>query len=128
MKKITPTRKWRKMQPIYRYFAGELDTLDFSEESCLEMFLWETYGEGDLSLGLFSEKKDKFNGYAVGKHWMDATVKMWNEDIASGILLRIELFNDPELKDWHWWLEKVCPIANNNWWKKEFLLLKNSKN
>jgi len=49
----------------------------------------------------------KWNGYIVGKHWMDVTVKMWNEDIKRGLLFKFELYQDPDLKDFHWWLDRV---------------------
>ena len=91
------------MQPIYRYFGGEEGILDYSEEAAYEMYRFETYGEGDLRIGLFA--KDRYNGYAVGKHWMDVTVKMWLEDIPH-LLLPEELYREfPE--DWHWWLNRV---------------------
>ena len=49
------------MQPIYRYFGGEQENLDYSEESVQQMFLWESYGIGDFKLSLFNQ--EKLNGY-----------------------------------------------------------------
>jgi hypothetical protein len=94
------------MQPIYRYFAGDHENLDFSEQSALEAYLWETRGEGNFKVGLFEGKP---NGYVVGKHWMDATVKMWLEDLNSipKLLHPYELLCDPELVEFRWWIEKV---------------------
>jgi hypothetical protein len=91
------------MLPIYRYFGGEHEKTDYSEESVLEMFLWESYGLGELKIGLFNQ--GKINGYAVGKHWMDVTVKMWREDIRKGSLVKEELYD--EFPNWHWWLDRV---------------------
>jgi len=100
-----PSTKWRRIQPIYQYFAGESEVLDFSDDAAVAMFLWESRGEGDLRLGLFQQTGDKYNGYAVGKHWMDVTVAMWNTDIRERILCRYELYE--EFPDWHWWLDRV---------------------
>ena len=91
------------MQPIYRFFGGESERLDYSEESVQEMFLWESHGIGELKICLFND--ERVNGYMVGKHWMDVTVKLWREDIRKGMLLRNELYD--EFPQWHWWLDKV---------------------
>lgn len=93
------------MQPIYRYFAGEEDYLDFSEESAIRAYLWETRGEGNFKSNLFNN--DVKNGYVIGKHWMDVTVGMWLQDIRSGWLKKSELYEEEELKPFHWWLDKV---------------------
>lgn len=76
------------MAEIYRRFATE-SGLDFSDEAAEEMYLFETTGKGDLQLGLFAGQQA--NGFAVGKRWMDVTVKMWKADIRGGILWRHEL-------------------------------------
>lgn len=93
------------MQPIYRYFCGEGEQFDFSEQSAIEQYLYETKGIGDLKINLFNGKK--LNGYSIGKHWMDVTVKMWKEDLKTGLLFKSELYNDPDFKEFHWWLDKV---------------------
>lgn len=71
--------------------------MDFFEESALEMFCCETYG---------GKPKD-INGYYWGKHWMDVTITMWNEDLQKNppILLLCELYEDERFPDW--WLDKV---------------------
>ena len=56
------------------------------------MYLYETRGEGDLSIGLFGKEKE--NGYAVGKKWMNVHIEMWKKDIQQGILFRFELEKD----------------------------------
>lgn len=91
------------MQPIYRYFGGDDEKLDYSEEAANEMYQFETNGKGNLRMGLFNG--DRYNGYAVGKHWMDATIKMWIQDIRDGVLFIEELYE--WFPDWHWWLDRV---------------------
>lgn len=93
------------MQPIYRYFAGEGDKLDFSEQAEIDAYLWETKGIGNFKVGLFST--EIINGYVLGKHWMDATVMMWIKDLKCGLLRPKDLYLDPELKDFHWWIDKI---------------------
>lgn len=97
------SKKWRKIRPIYRYFGGEHSCLDYSEKAALEMYLYETKGLGNLGINLFNKKQ--MNGYAVGKHWMDVTIKMWLEDLKNGLLCVVELYK--EYPNWHWWLDKV---------------------
>jgi hypothetical protein len=77
------------MSEIYRKFGGESPNLDYSEVSAREMYLFETRGEGDLTSGLFGKNKE--NGYAVGKKWMNVHIEMWKRDILSGLLFRFEL-------------------------------------
>jgi hypothetical protein len=82
---------------VYRYFSKHFEHIcDYSDESMMEMFLYETYGEG---------RPDNTNGYFLGKKWMDVTIAMWHEDIPKGLLTKFELYNDPDLPDW--WLDKV---------------------
>ena len=97
-----PSKKWNRMKPIYRYFAGESDTLDFSDTAAWEMFRFETTGVGNLKIGLFNT--EKLNGYAIGKHWMDVTLALWLQDLREGVLYIEELYN--EYPDWHWWLNR----------------------
>jgi hypothetical protein len=95
------TKKWRAMSEIYKRFCPLEDCYDFSETSALDAFSFESIGYPKLSL---TDKKDgKYNGYVVGKHWMDATIKMWNEDLESGILVYSELEKDFPI----WFLEKL---------------------
>ena len=94
------SKKWRRMQPIYRLFGGE--GLDYSEEAALEMYLFESRGIGNLRLGLFGSR----NGYANGKHWLNVTVAMWLEDIVNGLLFIDELY-DAYAPEYHWWLDSI---------------------
>lgn len=103
------SKKWRRMRPIYRYFAGDSLKLDFSESAELKMYNYESLGVGDLKLTLFSGHI--LNGYAVGKHWMDVQVQMWKDCLKEGTICLKEIYED--FPDWHWWLNKV--IGNNNY-------------
>ena len=47
----------------------------------------------------------KYNGYFVGKRWVDLTVSMWKEDIEKRLLFKSELYDDPTLPNW--FLNKV---------------------
>lgn len=102
--------RWRRMAEIYRSFSEGRPNLDFSEEAAAEMFVWESRGEGNLALGLFNPRQDgRYNGYAVGKHWMDATVAMWRQDLRDGLLLYSDLKQEfPE-----WFLARVL----RGWWR-----------
>jgi len=85
------------MYEVYKYFSRDWENcLDYSEESMLEIYISESYGD--------TECKDN-NGYYVGKKWCNVVIKMWKEDIESGILFKCELYNDPEIPDW--FIDKV---------------------
>ena len=105
-RKYKITKNWRRYSEIYKLFGGDDPTLDYSEESAYESFVYESYGIGNFKFGLFNNPDGKYNGYIVGKHWMDVTVKMWVEDIRNGpILLRKELESEYPI----WWLDRVLP-------------------
>lgn len=92
------------MAEIYRRFAtGWEPCCDFSDQALVEMFEWESFGRGNLKFGLFNNNGGKYNGFAVGKHWMDVTIAMWREDLRTGMLFKKELQADfPE-----WFLKKI---------------------
>ena len=87
-------------------FCEDEKHYDFSKKAELEAFFYETRGEGQFSLGVMCNDERK-NGYIVGKHWMDVTIRMWREDIKRGVLKKKELYQDPEFQEYHWWLDKV---------------------
>lgn len=98
------------MQPLYRLFAGDSELYDFSEESALEQYVYESKGECSRSGGpLSKDERGLFNGYSVGKHNLDLSLTEWNRDLNSRppLLYLCELYEDPELKDYRWWLKKV---------------------
>lgn len=104
---MKPSKKWAKMAEIYKLFSDHHENIDFSNQALQEMFEYETFGKGDLRLNIFANKNGKFNGYAVGKHWMDVTIAMWKEDIKEGLLFKFELKKEyPE-----WFLEKVGVLS-----------------
>lgn len=102
---VKPTKNWLRIQPIYKYFASDLDNVDFSDQAAIDAYLWESRGIGNFKFGLFSNHIA--NGYVVGKHWMDVTIQMWRQDLKDGLLSRIELYREPDFKNYHWWLDKV---------------------
>lgn len=86
------------MSEIYRKFCPNESCYSFDEYMAREMYSFESTGSPKLSL-----TSDKRNGFLVGKHWMDATIKMWREDIELGNLTADELLLDfPE-----WFLKKI---------------------
>lgn len=90
------------MRPLYRIFADEVcpnADLDFSDEAAWAMFAQETYGE--------KLEKPLSNGYYVGKAWMDVQIAEWKRDLATFLLFRWELYEDPIFSEYHWWLDKV---------------------
>ena len=38
---------------------------------------------------------------------MGVTIGMWKEDLPTGLILRRELYEDPNYS--HWWLDQVLP-------------------
>ena len=101
------------MAEVYKLFTGGkcTDDYDYSEDAALEMYRFESQGIGDLKQGLFSDASRKFNGYAVGKHWMDAQVKMWVQGLKEGTLFVWELYEPypGETEFPHWWLDRALP-------------------
>jgi hypothetical protein len=95
-----------RFEPIYRLFAGDNENYSFTEEDQLEQYLYESRGIGDRQ-GLFGT--GRINGYKVGKHNMDLTVKMWKEDMSGypPLLCRYELYREEKFKNYHWWLDRV---------------------
>lgn len=98
------SRKWKRLKPIYRHFGGDSPNLDYSDKAALDAFTCETYGNPKITLGVMN-KQEKYNGYFIGKHWMDVTIKQWLQDLGTGILFIDELYSWYP-KEWHWWLDK----------------------
>ena len=80
---------------IHLYFAKDYCYLDFSEQSCIEMYNHETFGN-PISPN---------NGFLQGKKLLNLTISMWKEDISKGYLFKSELYDDPNLPN-HW-LNKI---------------------
>ena len=96
-----PTKNWLKHAEIYRIFGEG----DFSDQAAIEVFAYETHGTGDLKLGVFVSGLP--NGFVVGKHWADVTVKMWREGFQEGTLFIAELYDSGRYP--RWWLDTVLP-------------------
>lgn len=92
------SRKWWKTAEIYKRFAKD-SYYDFSEQSALDMFLYE-------SKGIPIPDRGVHNGYFHGKKWMDLTItEYWLPDLESGELPAIILYEDfPK-----WFLDRVLP-------------------
>lgn len=98
MKKIKISSKFKKISEIYRIFSKEWeDTLNFDEQSLLEMYKNETFGTPVSNI--------THNGFYIGKRWMDVHVKMWKEGLKEGNITRKELYEDGKYPEW--WLKKV---------------------
>lgn len=95
------SKKWIRISQIYRTFCPKEDCYDFGPISEENMFLFESTGKPKLNLT--DKLNGKFNGFLVGKHWMDATIKMWKEDIDSGLLSKKDL----EIDFPGWFLDKI---------------------
>ena len=92
------------MSELYRVFAEDWKhVLDFSDESLLELYNYESYGG----------RIDAKNGFAVGKKYLNLHVTEWREEIKQGMLFKHELYNDPSLP--HWWLDSVLKGVDNNY-------------
>jgi hypothetical protein len=92
---------------VYVNFSKEWEHMcDYSDESMMEMFVYESFGEGS---------PDNTNGYFLGKKWMDVSVEMWREDIEKGLLFKQELYDCPHLPDW--WIKKVLKdvVITDTW-------------
>ena len=87
------------MSDVYRFFASDAKSADFSEASALAMFESESTGKP-----LPNWEK---NGFAVGKHWMNVTLTQWKKDIADGIITARELYEDASLSPVKAWVQSV---------------------
>lgn len=94
------------MADMYKRFVPKDGSmrLSFSKRAADQMFRWESKGKGNLHHGIFAFQKGRFNGFSVGKHWMDITIGMWKADkfILPGITRRELKQEYPE-----WFLKKV---------------------
>lgn len=85
------------MAKTYKYFVGDMENLDFSNKAKIDMFGYESGGKPDVHFN--AKYNGRYNGYAVGKHWMDVTLAMWREDVAKGLLTKHELYNDDDVPE-----------------------------
>lgn len=124
---VRPSRKFRRKCKVYKLFAEEHDSSSFSDKTMEELYLFETYGKGDINIGGFNQSN---NGYAVGKRWCDLQVASWLEDCEMHVCnTRVmlprgkigtlkesysgwynvisELYQDETFKDHWWWLDSI---------------------
>ena len=97
---IKPSKKWIKKSLLYKRAARDYNNLDFSNEAAMEMFKFESTGNGDISIEGFNTIDKKCNGYAVGKKWLDVNISNWKEAIKDGWLRIDDLVTDGWPKDW----------------------------
>ncbi len=89
--------KYRRMSDLYKVFANDWkDCLDFSDQSLLALYNYESYG---------TARPASNNGFMHGKKWLNLHVEMWKEDISKGLLFKSELYDDPKFP--HWWLDQI---------------------
>jgi hypothetical protein len=113
--------RFKRMLPIYKLFAEPWSsTCDFSEESALVLYDYESKGKGDLSIDIYNKTH---NGYMVGKKWLNVQVSAWIEDLSIFIFKDgyREPVKNPHYEGWynvlkrlytdtkfpHWWLNEI---------------------
>ena len=72
------------MVDVYEQFTEQDNSsLDFSDEALLEMYIYESTGNGNVDSrhDEYLKTGRKVNGYAVGKKWMDVTFAMWKKEV-----------------------------------------------
>lgn len=87
------------MADIYKLFIDkeDLNNLSLDDQALNEMYEFESRGKKLINW--------RTNGYAVGKHIMDITIAMWEEDIRLGYITKYDFYSDPSLPSW--FLDKV---------------------
>lgn len=95
--RISP--KYMKIADCYLYFAKDfLQNSDTSHDALTDMYSFETFGKPRIKYSQL-QNNGMFNGYAIGKHWMDVTLAMWKEDVANGHLIKNEILSDQEIPE-----------------------------
>lgn len=89
-----PSKKYHRISDAYKFFAMSFDA-DFSEESRIRFYNYETHGTPVVKYNV--PYSGKYNGYAIGKHWMDVNLAMYREDLKSGNLTKHELYSDDDI-------------------------------
>lgn len=91
------SKKYDRITAAYQYFAGTLDA-DYSTRAKEDMYAFETFGTPRINYAV-PDDDGNYNGYAVGKHWMDVTLAMWHEDLKTGIITKFEIYSDDDVPD-----------------------------
>jgi hypothetical protein len=84
-------KKYLRIASVYRRFAGRSPHFDFSLESLIECFEYESHGK----------PASKKNGYVFGKWAKDITVATWREDLEAGLFCKAEFYTPCD----KWWAE-----------------------
>jgi hypothetical protein len=96
--------RYRRMADVYRVFARHwAHVLDFSESALAAMHAHESRGE----------PIEGSNGFEVGKKYLNLTVSLWRQDLATGLLFKHELYADPLFPTW--WLDSVLGSQEATW-------------
>lgn len=91
-----PSKKYKRIAEAYRFYASNIDA-DFSEKALIEFFNYETFGKPVIK---YNQTYDgMYNGYAIGKHWLDVNLAMYREDILIGNLTKYELLQDNDIPE-----------------------------
>lgn len=98
------TKNFKRMAKLYKIFAPSYSGITFTKEDMLQAYILETYGIKSTDPGLF---KPETNGYILGKKYMNLAVSEWKDAIHKGMLLRVELYEDPVFYEYHWWLDSI---------------------
>lgn len=87
------SERWKRIAQIYVYFAYSNDSMDFTPEAAKAFYGYESTGTPRVA---YHEKQPNglYNGFAVGKHWMDVQLSMWAEDLMRGDIAKCELLDD----------------------------------
>lgn len=121
------SQKFTKMSKIYEMFCPSDVQCDFTTAALHNQYLAES--KGGIHKFKYSQQFDgKYNGYSVGKHYMDLTIKMWLEDVnkrklyedfgepvvvSKTLLVPIELIMENDTTHWKWpmwFLSKIFDV------------------
>lgn len=90
------SNKWLEKAQNYKWFAREYPNADFSMDSAVAMYDYESTGKGNVNH--YDTIDGKVNGYSLGKHLQDIQLAMWFEDLRRPFMLtKYELLTDPNL-------------------------------
>ena len=119
------SKKFLKMAEVYKIFCPTDISVDFSEKALESQYLSES--KGGIYKFHYNEKNNGvFNGFSLGKHFMDLTIKMWledinlqnlvdNNDVSKTLLSIFEIINVSNVKNEYkypsWFLSKIFPIT-----------------
>lgn len=101
------SNSWQDMKTIYLLFKPTHNSqLTYTKEDELVMYNHESSGT----------PINTYNGFYWCKHNMDITLAMWQEDIISGMMTKLEILDNPLYKDIEWfntWLSKIYIPPSN---------------